>query len=102
MRKQSLLTTTIALVLGWNAVLAADVALGKKKYIVCAGCHGPTGSGNAALKYPALAGRDAGYISAQLRAFKAGKRDNAAMKAMAAGLNEADIDNIAAYIATMK
>jgi cytochrome c553 len=81
-------------------VAAADATAGERKYVLCAGCHGPSGAGNEALKYPSLAGRDATYIGQQLRAFKSGARDNATMKAMTAGLNEEDIDNLAAYIAT--
>ncbi|WP_078121883.1 c-type cytochrome [Thiosocius teredinicola] len=85
-----------------TAVAAGDVAAGKAKFAVCAGCHGPTGAGNEALKYPKLAGRDAAFVKEQLLAFKSGKRDNATMKAMTAGLNDADIDNLAAYVATLK
>jgi len=83
-----------------NAI-AADAAAGKAKFAVCAGCHGPTGAGNEALKYPKLSGLEAGYIKQQLQAFKSGARDNATMKAMTAGLNDGDIDNLAAYIATL-
>ncbi|MCB1790734.1 MAG: cytochrome c [Gammaproteobacteria bacterium] len=86
----------------FGTALAADVAAGKAKFAVCAGCHGPTGAGNEALKYPKLSGRDAEYVKTQLHAFKSGTRDNATMKAMTAGLNEADIENVAAYIATLK
>jgi cytochrome c553 len=80
---------------------AADVMAGKTKFAVCAGCHGPNGTGNVALGYPQLAGKTAAYIEEQLRAFKSGKRDNATMKAMSAGLNERDIEDVAAYIATL-
>ena len=83
-------------------VAAGDSAAGQKKYVLCAGCHGPTGAGNEALKYPRLAGLEAAYVAQQLRAFKTGSRDNATMRAMTAGLNEADIDNLAAYIATLR
>jgi cytochrome c553 len=92
----------LALTLATLQASAADSAAGQKKYVLCAGCHGPTGAGNEALKYPRLAGRDAAYVAAQLRAFKSGGRDNATMKAMVAGLTEQDIDNLAAYIATFK
>ncbi len=81
--------------------VAADVAAGKARYVLCAGCHGPGGAGNAALNYPALAGRDAAYILEQLRAFKSGARTNATMRAMAAGLNARDMENLAAYIETL-
>jgi cytochrome c553 len=85
-----------------GAVLAGDAAAGKTKFAVCAGCHGPTGAGNEALKYPKLSGLEAGYVKQQLAAFKSGARDNATMKAMTAGLNATDMDNLAAYIATLK
>lgn len=81
--------------------IAGNAAAGKSKYVVCAGCHGPTGAGNEALKYPKLAGLEAAYVKQQLASFKSGARDNATMKAMTAGLNEADMDNLAVYIATM-
>lgn len=81
---------------------AADAAAGQKKYVLCAGCHGPSGAGNDALKYPRLAGLQVGYVAEQLRAFKSGARDNATMRAMTAGLTDTDIDNLAAYVATLK
>ena len=84
------------------AASAADVAAGKTKFAVCAGCHGPTGAGNEALKYPKIAGLEAVYVAQQLRAFKSGARNNATMKAMTAALTEADMDNLAAYVATLK
>ncbi len=81
---------------------AADLAAGKARFILCAGCHGPDGAGNVALGYPQLAGKDADYVAEQLRAFKSGKRDNATMRAMARGLSDTDIDNVAAYVATLQ
>ncbi|MCG6966844.1 MAG: c-type cytochrome [Chromatiaceae bacterium] len=92
--------TVLAVAAG--SAIAGDAAAGKAKFGICAGCHGPTGAGNEALKYPKLAGRDAAFVGAQLRAFKSGARDNATMKAMAAGLTETDMDNLAAYIATLR
>ena len=59
----------------FGVAVAGDAAAGKLKFAVCAGCHGPTGAGNEALKYPKLAGRDAAFVSQQLRAFKSGARD---------------------------
>lgn len=82
--------------------IAGDVVAGQTKYTLCAGCHGPTGAGNAALQYPRLAGLDPSYVAQQLRAFKAGSRENATMKAMTAGLSDTDIENLSAYVATLK
>lgn len=102
MRKTVIAAAALMLTGLMGTALGADVAAGKAKFAVCAGCHGPTGAGNDALKYPKLAGRDAAFVKEQLHAFKTGARDNATMKAMTAGLNDADIDNLAAYIATLK
>ncbi len=87
-----------------NAV-AGDAAAGQAKFAVCAGCHGPTGAGNEALKYPKLTGLEEAYVVQQLHDFKSGKRQTpmaATMKAMTAGLSDADMENLAAYIATLK
>jgi cytochrome c553 len=96
-----LAAVAVALLVSSGFAVAGDVAAGKSRYVLCAGCHGPDGAGNAALNYPALAGRDAAYILEQLRAFKSGARTNATMRAMAAGLNARDMDNLAAYIETL-
>ncbi len=93
----------IAVLMGLTGpVFAADAAAGKAKFAVCAGCHGPTGGGNPALKYPRIGGLGAAYVAQQLRAFKSGARDNATMKAMTAALSEADMDNLGAYVATLR
>lgn len=101
MKTSVIAVAAIALVGAFGTAVAGDAAAGKAKYAVCAGCHGPTGAGNEALKYPKLTGLEAAYVGEQLRAFKSGARDNATMKAMTAGLNDADMDNLAAYIATL-
>lgn len=98
--KTALIAVSLAVGTAAHLASAADAAAGERKYVLCAGCHGPTGAGNDALKYPRLAGRDAGFIAQQLRAYKSGARDNATMRAMTAGLSDNDIDNLAAYIGT--
>lgn len=88
----------------FGPAMAGDAAAGKGKFAVCAGCHGPTGAGNDALKYPKISGQSAEYVAQQLHDFKSGKRNTpqaATMRAMTAGLSDADIDNLAAYIATL-
>lgn len=61
------------------------VALGERLYrggnmqtgvSACMACHGPTGEGNEAAKFPKLAGQHATYIENQLIAFRDGKRKN--------------------------
>jgi cytochrome c553 len=102
MKNTVIAVAAVALAGAFGTATAGDAAAGQGKYAVCAGCHGPTGAGNEALKYPKLTGLDAAYVTEQLKAFKSGARDNATMKAMTAGLNDADMENLAAYIATLK
>jgi len=90
-----------ALLLASSSAFAGDAAAGKTKYAMCGGCHGSNGV-SASPTYPSLAGKDAGFIKAELEKFRSGARDNATMKAMSAGLSDADIDNLAAYVATLK
>lgn len=87
------------LLMGSFTAAAGDPEAGKAKFGTCAGCHGANGV-SASAAFPTLAGKDAAYIKEALTAYKTGTRANATMKAMASGLSEADIDNIAAYVAS--
>jgi cytochrome c553 len=71
----------------------------------CMGCHGPSGRGNPAARYPALAGQHGAYTKAQLERFRAGAiygKDDYANKAImsqvAKGLSDADIEALASYL----
>jgi cytochrome c553 len=67
----------------------------------CVACHGPVGDGNAAAKFPKLAGQHAEYISSQLYAFQKGDRANDAgnmMRNIAANMSDAEIEAVAEYI----
>ena len=67
----------------------------------CTGCHGPTGAGNPAAKFPSLAGQHAAYTVLQLNAFRAGERGNdlnGMMRAVAANMTDAQIEAVASYI----
>jgi cytochrome c553 len=69
--------------------------------MACAGCHGPTGRGNAPAAYPSIQGQRAVYVAAQLHAFKAGTRTtdpNQMMRNVAALLSEEEIDAVASYV----
>src|SRR5215203_5457220 len=66
---------------------------------VCAACHTNDGSRGSAAN-PIIQGQHPDYLVKQLAEFKAGKRDNPIMKAMASPLSEADMKNVAAFYAS--
>lgn len=69
----------------------------------CNQCHGPNGQG-VGDAFPPLAGQHAGYIEAQLRAWREGTRHNdpnQLMAGVAERLDEAKIAMIADYYATL-
>lgn len=82
--------------------LAGDPAAGKSAFAAkgCIGCHG-AGGVSVVPTYPSLKGRDAAFVKQNLTEFRSGKRPSATMNAMAAGLSDADIENLAAYIGSL-
>lgn len=93
-----------------ESTVKGDVAAGKTAYMICQACHGPTGGGNKALNSPRLTGLQDWYIVRQLKNFKSGARGTKAgdtygmqMRPMALTLTtDAAINNVAAYVATLK
>ncbi len=85
-----------------TAAAKADLAKGEASFNgVCAACHGPEGNSVIPVN-PKLAQQHPDYLVKQLTEFKAGKRENAVMLGMSAALSEADMKNIAAWLATKK
>lgn len=93
---------------------AADKALlpeGKKifkggvastKIPACMACHGPNGAGIPA-QYPRLGGQHAGYIVAQMTAFRSGERaNNTVMRDIALKMTDAQIKAVAEYISGLR
>lgn len=91
---------------------AADIAAGNAAFtkFTCASCHGADAAKTTSPAYPVLAGQHADYLRHALRAYQRGQknepataniRKNPIMGAMAAQLKPADIDNIAAYLASL-
>ena len=68
----------------------------------CLSCHGPSGKGNPAAKYPALRGQHADYTAKQLRDYASGARTTDGktrmMRDIASRLSEEDIVAISSYI----
>ena len=83
-------------------VQAQDAAAGKAKYATCVACHGAQGQGGVG---PKLQGQKSDVIVKKLTAYKNKQQvgpQSTLMWGMAGGLTPADINNIAAYTATMK
>jgi DmsE family decaheme c-type cytochrome len=78
-----------------------DPAAGKAASAACAGCHGEQGV-SANPMWPSLAGQDARYLANALKAYKDGSRGDETMKAFAASLDDAAINNIASYFASLQ
>ena len=80
---------------------AGDQAAGKAAAAACAGCHGDQGvSGNPAS--PSLAGQDAQYLAAALRAYKDASRSDETMKGLVAALDDNVMKNLAAFYAAQQ
>lgn len=84
-----------------HAATAANPEAGKAAAAQCVGCHGAKGI-SATGAFPNLAGQKADYLATQLKAFRAKTRNAPVMNGMAAGLKDDDIDNLAAYFASLK
>lgn len=80
---------------------AGDAGAGANTYMSkgCVGCHGAAGKAPIAPTYPAIGGKPADFISAELNKFRSGERNNPIMMPMASTLNDADVANLAAYLA---
>ncbi|MCG6968640.1 MAG: cytochrome c4 [Gammaproteobacteria bacterium] len=84
-----------------SASTAADIAEGKSiAQSSCTGCHGMDGKG-ANDNIPNLAAQYAKYLVDSLNAYKEDKRIHAALKDMASGMSDAQIQNVANYYASL-
>lgn len=87
---------------------------GKKLYLggdssrgitACVACHGVTGKGMEQAVFPAIGQQNAAYIKSQLEKFRSGARTNdkaSMMRKIAMKLEDADIEALTEYIASLK
>ena len=79
---------------------AGNAAAGKRKSFDCEGCHLEPGYRMAypvLYDVPKLGGQHATYIVNALHEYQQKQRSSTTMQAIAAGLSEQDIENLAAY-----
>ncbi len=88
----------------WPGALAqaasADPAYAQRYAANCAACHGAQGLSTMPLT-PSLAGQPSFYAITQLFLFRDGRRDNAAMSAVAKGMSDDDLRGYSDFIATL-
>ena len=76
-----------------------DLAKGEASFAMCVACH--AADGNSAIPgNPKLSQQHPEYLIKQLQEYKSGKRANAVMSGMAAGLSPDDMRNIAYWLAS--
>jgi cytochrome c553 len=101
MRRRFLVSSLYGLALGLSTFAnlpahAADVAAGKEKAELCAGCHGEAGISQTE-NIPSLAGQPDQFIQWQLVFFRSGSRKNEQMQPIVEQINNDDIRNLGAY-----
>jgi len=67
----------------------------------CASCHGPSGAGNPAAKFPALSGQHVKYTMKALKDFSLGTRSNdpgSMMRVVAGKMKDSEMKAVAEYI----
>jgi cytochrome c553 len=92
----ALLTTAFAL-----PSLADEIKSGMAKAQSCAVCHGANGMAQMPGA-PNLAGQPAMYVAEQLKNYRSGKRSNEIMNVIAKPLSDADINDLAAWYASIQ
>ena len=86
-----------------TTALADGADLYQKK--TCWSCHGKDANSPIMKMYPKLAGQNADYAYNQMKDIKSGKRNNgqtAAMKGVMSLVNDAEMRDIANWLATLK
>jgi cytochrome c553 len=84
-----------------QTAVTGNPAAGKAAAAACAGCHGNAGvSGNPVT--PSLAGQDAQYLAAAVKAYKDGSRSDETMKGPVASLDDGKMKDLAAFYATQQ
>ena len=82
------------------AQAAGDAEAGKAKSATCVGCHGANGQGVA--PNPAIAGKPEAQFVQTLKDYKSGAKPNPVKRGLTAALSDQDMENLAAYYATLK
>jgi len=72
-----------------------------QRALACTGCHGPQGRSSPQGYVPRLAGKPAGYLLAQLQAFRDGRRAHGTMATMLQPLDDAMLGALAGHFSSL-
>jgi len=98
-----LLSAASTLITAETVQAAGDVEAGRIKAYTCTGCHGIPGYNNIypTYKVPRIGGQNYEYLVLALKAYRDGERDHKTMDLQAESLSEQDIEDVAAYFASL-
>ena len=99
MRRISLATALVVAALA-GAANAVDAIRGATLAENCAACHGTAGV-SLCSDIPKLAAQKKDYFTAQINAFRDGKRTNTLMNAIVSDINDEDIADLAAHFSSL-
>jgi cytochrome c553 len=93
----------LATLIAQPAQAEGDVKAGQEIGYTCLGCHGIEGYRNAYPSYrvPKLGGQKAGYLVIALKGYRSGERPHPTMQAQASSLSDQEIEDVAAYLASL-
>ncbi|MBE0622364.1 MAG: cytochrome c [Burkholderiales bacterium] len=98
------LTLLLAISAGFMLEPAFAADAGATRHLVqtlCQNCHGMDGV-SVLPGAPNLSGQQKEYLIQQLRAYRAGSRQDAQMNVVAKGLSDADIEHLADWYSSIK
>ena len=103
MRLIAVATLLAALLIVQPALAEGDPESGKEIGYTCLGCHGIEGYRNMYPSYrvPRLGGQKAAYLVVALTGYRNGTREHPTMVAQAQSLSDQEIEDVAAYLATL-
>ncbi len=93
--------TLLVLALASVGPALADAAAGRTKAAVCVTCHGLDGMSRLP-NAPHIAGQPELYVTEQLKAYRAETRKDPMMTIISKPLSDQDIDDLAAWYASIK
>ena len=98
-----LMVPLLLLFVGQLAAADGNAEVGKVKAYTCTGCHGIPGYNNIypTYKVPKIGGQNYEYLVSALIAYRNGERDHPTMELQSSSLSDQDVNDIAAYFASI-